>query len=155
MTDKKKNRLEDRLADFTDRLMAGETPDKPAASASGQDLESLQETVEKAQRVFRAAQPDIALQNRIRARLAAEWHKAGPRVQSEKHGWLSSRKKNQVLLLRLVALTATIAIMVGVAAPKVDTILPGAAQNMGVAVIVVLVVVAVVALILFWSPRKP
>jgi hypothetical protein len=155
MTDKKRIRLEERLADFTDRLLAGETPDKPVASGSDRDFEGLQETVEKAQRVFHAAQPDTALQNRIRARLAAEWHKSGPQVQAKKENWFSSRKKKQVLLLRFAALTAVITVMAGLIAPKVDTVLPGASQNKGVALIIVGLVLVILVLILFWSPRKP
>jgi hypothetical protein len=155
MTNNKRIRLEERLADFTDRLMAGETPDKPAASDSDRDIECLQETIEKAQRVFHATQPDLTLQNRIRARLAAEWHSRGPQVQGEKNGWLSSRKKKQVLFLRFAALAAVIIIMAGLIAPKVETVLPGASQNKGVALIIVGVVLVALVLILFWSPRKP
>lgn len=155
MTNERSTNPDERLADFTDRLMAGETPDKAAASDLDRDLASLQETVEHAWRAFQAPQPDPAMRNRIRSRLAAEWLENSPQTQNQKKDWLSSRKKNQVFLLRLTALIVVLAIVVGIVAPKLNPVLAGAAQNKGGVVLIVGVVLVVLVLVLLWQSRKP
>lgn len=155
MNAKKKIRLEERLADFTDQLMDGEMPADGRASVPDQAFEELRETVARARRGFQARQPDPTLRNRIRARLAAEWRKSGPQVQTEKKGWILPEKKKQLFVLRLTMVMAALAVLAGFVAPKVDGVLSGASQNKGAALIIVGVVLVILVLVLFWSPRKP
>jgi hypothetical protein len=154
MTDERNMTLDDRLADFTDRLMAGETAEQAAASDAGRELASLQETVERTRRVLQAPQPDSSLQNRIRSRLAAEWLKTGPQAQGKRKEWTSPGKRNQVFLLRLTVVVALLAIAAVLVAPKIDTFLTGAAQNQGGVMLIGGVILIILILILIWPSRK-
>lgn len=155
MKNERKPNLDERLADFTDRLMAGEAADKAAASDADRELASLQETVEKAWRNLRAPQPDSAMRNRIRSGLAAEWLEKGPQAQGKKKGWISPREKNRIFLLRLTAVVAILGIAALVVAPKIDMYLTGATQSKGGVILIGGIVVAVLVLILLWPSRKP
>jgi hypothetical protein len=155
MTDKLSPRLDERLADFTDRLLAGEIPERPAASAPDRELEQLQETVRLARRAFRVADPDPALRNRIRTRLAAEWQRSGPPAPAGQTAWLSARKRRQVWLFRLAAVTAGLALLAALLAPRIETVLPGAAEDKTGVGLLIAAGLSVLVLILFWISRKP
>ena len=83
--------LDDQLAEFTDRLLAGEKAEEFPMSTSNTELASYQEVVQRMQRSV-VVPPAPALREKIRARLVAEWKNAGfqqaasPGVQ--RRGWL-------------------------------------------------------------------
>ncbi len=154
MTDERTPNLDERLADFTDRLMAGETAEQAAASDAGRELASLQETVEKALRAMRVPPPEAEIRNRIRTRLAAEWLEKGPPAQERNVKWVSSRERNRKFLLRLAAVAAVLAIAAVLVAPKIDTLLTGAAQKKEGLIIIGGIFLIVLLVILIWPTRK-
>lgn len=144
----------DKLADFTDCLLEGQTADD-AIPAADRDLAQLIKTVEFVNRAGPTPRdPEPALKNRIRANLSAKWHLYGPAVQDQQRGWRSSRQKTQTLILRYAVIAVLVAFVAGLVAPQFETVLPGAAQSQGIASGIVLVLMAVVGLIFFFSSRR-
>jgi hypothetical protein len=81
------HRLDDQLADFTDRLLNHESGDNPQSSTQDEALKKLQETVLQLKRASgEVTQPDPAFAARLRAVLLEEWHKmeSGRKAESAK-----------------------------------------------------------------------
>jgi hypothetical protein len=154
MADKNKTLLDERLADFTDRLLAGENLDQPAAVDSDGELEALQTTVRRARSALHVEGPDAELRNRIRARLAAEWQRSGPSARGDAGGWRSARGRSRVFVLRFAGLAALLAILAGVLAPRIGVVLPGAAKDTQGVLVGIGALLVILSLIVLWLSRK-
>jgi hypothetical protein len=135
---------EERLADFTDRLMAGEIPQDAATREADVELSQLQETVRRVREAFPPRKPDTAMQNRIRARLTAELRKNRPTVRpAASWTW------------RLVLATGTIAalVLLLVFLPSGPVTTPGAAGG-AFTWIPFAIFLIVIAGFVFWKLRK-
>jgi hypothetical protein len=153
MTAKNRIRIEERLADLTDRLLAGEPPDSPAGLAE-RELAALQATVERTRRVLQAQSPDPAVRERIWSRLAAEWHRGNLQAGTKKTDWLSSRRRNQLLLLRVGIPVGVVLFLAGFLVRQFDSGLAGAAQNDSGILSLIGGMLLLVVLVVFWFVRK-
>jgi hypothetical protein len=153
MTAKDRIRIEERLADLTDRLLAGEPPDAPAGLAE-RELAALQATVERTRQALPAQPPDPVVRERIWGRLAAEWHRSNLQAGTKKTDWLSSRRRHQLLLLRVGIPVAVVVLLVGLLAPQLGSDLSGAAQNSSELLLLAGALLLILVIVVFWFNRK-
>ncbi|KAF0107200.1 MAG: hypothetical protein FD146_2041 [Anaerolineaceae bacterium] len=135
---------EDRLADFTDRLMAGEIPQEAATREADGELFQLQETARRVREAFPPRKPDTAMQNRIRANLTAELRRSRPSVRPA-----SSWTLRLALAIGTVAILALILVFL----PSGPLTTPGAAGNTSIW-IPIAIFLTVIAGFAFWRLRK-
>jgi hypothetical protein len=142
----------DQLADFTDRLLAGEQPAGAAAPSGNRDLFQLQAAVRAIQENLPAQPPDTALSNRIRARLSAEWSANGPQVRQAPIAWRPARR---AIAAWTVGIVAVLVLAGAFLFSRLPALTPGAAQARGGALGIVLVALAIIAIIFWWRRKKP
>jgi hypothetical protein len=146
--------MEERLADFTDSLLAGERPVQSDALESDHELDGLEKTVRSITRTIPSRQPDQGLRNRLRGRLIAEWNANRSSVRNEPVKWQSANKKRQVFVA-WSALIVVVAILIGIfMAPFINTAQPGAAQFQIGTIILTVVVLGIIGLLLWWLRNK-
>ena len=145
----------ERLADFTDRLMAGEEPEETAAAPEEQRLTHLQTMVSSIRRNLSPRQPDAALRNRIRARLAAEWKAAGPEVRQGPGAWRSSRQVQRSFAAWSAAIVVTLVLVGLFSVQWLPVEVTGAAQTLGWSLSIVLAGLGIIAFIFWWHRKKP
>jgi hypothetical protein len=142
----------ERLADFTDRLLAGEQPEGPAAPSEGRELLQLEATLRSIQRNLPPRQPAAELRNRIRARLSAEWNASGPQGRRGTGPWRPARTVFAAWIAGLV----TLLILAGAfLVSRLPAWVPGTAQAQGTALVIVLVALGIIAIIFLWRRQKP
>jgi hypothetical protein len=141
-----------RMADLTDRLLAGEKSEAVVAAESDLELRRTQDTVQMLQRVLPDEQPNPEMKNRIRAKLAAEWNRTGPGARQEAN-WHSSRR---TLVVRFAAITAIVLLAVLAAFPIGTLATPGAAGSgsLWASAIIVGLLILVVVIWLLLKRRK-
>jgi len=74
--------LDDELARFTDRLLAGEPPDTQESAGVDTELLEMQKTAARLNHAFGSGQPDRAMADRVRANLASEWSRVFSRPRT-------------------------------------------------------------------------
>jgi anti-sigma factor RsiW len=133
------------LADLTDRLLAGEAPERAAGAEADPELERAVKTIEALARGLPFDQPEAALRNRIRARLSREWQAGGPRKETA--GWRSARQKQQAFALRFALGAVAVLLLAVFIAPQVDTVLPATAQGGGTVFVLAAVLLGILGLV--------
>jgi len=155
-------RLDDELAEFTDRLLSGEVKDERRESAQTPELRALEGTVTSLKQALVERPADPVIAERVQARLASEW-KASGHVQPRqalhaRRSWISrlaSRIERSSTRPRLYAFryaVVVILILVGVLilSPSLDASLTGMAGGMGGWIPLLLVGIVAIAAILVW-----
>ena len=143
----------ERLADFTDRLLAAQKPEAQVGPSAELGLAGLQETVRSVRRNLSPRQPDAALRDRIRARLAAEWRTTGPGSRQGAGAPRSSRQFRR-RLAAWSALSLALLVLAGAFAARwLPADLTGTAQVPGAALAVILAALAIIGFML-WRRRK-
>jgi hypothetical protein len=149
-----KREMEERLADFTDSLLAGEKPEQTDTFEQDHELDGLEKTVRSITRTIPNRQPDPDLRNRLRGRLTAEWNANRSNIRNEPVMWQSANRKRQVYVARF-ALIAVVVILIGVfMAPFINTAQPGAAQFHTGTIILAVIVLGIIGLLLWWLRNK-
>jgi hypothetical protein len=149
-----KREMEERLADYTDRLLTGEKPVQDDAFEPNHELAGLEKTVRSITGAVPPRQPDPGLRSRLRGRLTVEWNANRSDVRDEPVKWRSSGKKTQVYLA-WSALAAVVVILIGsFIAPLVTSAQPGAAQFQTGTIVVVVIVLGIIGLLLWWLRNK-
>ena len=141
---------DDRLADFTDRLLAGEIEQEVVRRAPDQELASLQETLQRVHRAFPPRETDPAMQNRIRGRLANEWHKNQSPGRGEKRKFIPA---GRTWSLALAASAILVIVLFVTFLPTDPTSFSGAAGS-GSFWIPLVIFLIVIAVLIFWQLRK-
>ncbi len=163
-TEQDDHNLDDRLAEYTDRLMSMEKVEDSGLSEQDPELRSLQEMVGRLKRVLTEKQPSAATNLRLRANLIAAWRKNNPKIQREtagRPGWLESILRymrgttQRNVSLRLAFVTAIILLVIAYFTPTIGSALTGTAGIEGswVPVAIAMGVVVVVGLIVFLVSR--
>jgi uncharacterized membrane protein (DUF485 family) len=145
----------ERLADFTDRLLAGQKPDETAVPPEERNLVQLEATLRSIRRNLTPRQPDAALQKRIRARLAAEWSETGPGVRQETGAWRSSRQVRRTFAAWSAVFVVALALVGAFAAGWLPADVAGTAQTTGVTLAIVLAGLGIIVFIFWWRRKKP
>jgi hypothetical protein len=70
-------RLDERLIEFTDRVLSSETIDQVALSSLDSEQRSLEDTVILLKSVIADDEPSQAVSERIRSSLTVEWYRSG------------------------------------------------------------------------------
>lgn len=116
--------IDDRLADFTDRLLSGDSLRSGELDDSTIELEQLQRTVCRLHHAYPPCDVDPAMENRIRSRMLSEFRRNMPGiVNTSRKSWLSPR----TLQWGLVVTTAVILIVILGLLPSDAPVTPGAA----------------------------
>ena len=130
----------ERLAEFTDRLLAGKQPEDPQAGAPGAELQALQALSQSIVRNLPPCIPNLPLRNHIRARLSAEWSRSGPAQRLVRPAWRIGAA--------LAAAVCTVAVIVAAFfTARFPAQEPGAAQAQGPALALVLGLLGVILLV--------
>jgi sterol desaturase/sphingolipid hydroxylase (fatty acid hydroxylase superfamily) len=134
--------LDDRLAEFTDRLMtAGD--EELSLAAQDRELRALQGTVLLLKRALVDQQPERAVAERIRARLVFEWNAAHAQAHRDARqeqswpgrmlrGWrrqMTSRPR--AFALSYVAVSLLMLLVVLILAPSIEAVVTGTAGGSG------------------------
>ena len=142
---------DDRLADFTDRLLAGEIEQDAVSRGSDPELAQMQETLRRMRQAFPPQVTDAAMQNRMRARLAAEWRKTSFPVRNDvKRNFIPARRTWSLALA--VSVVAIIVLLVTFL-PIEQTGVSGAA-GIGISWIPFAIFIIIIAVLIFWQLRK-
>lgn len=153
--------LDNRLADYVDALLAGESP-----TSQETDLEALQETVIKLKKVLVDDIPSPEMSERIQKKLAVEWAKQKTAPGTQKVSTSSWRRllRERFNLPSLAAPRTfawsfvTVAVLVLVALlllnPDFSNNITGTALGQGGWIPVIVIIVGVVALGLVWFFRS-
>lgn len=156
MSDRRNHiKVAEKLADFTDSLLDRKITEDGALLKADQDLTKLQETVKSIARSVPERDPDAAMKNRIRAKLAAEWQANGPQVRPEPGGWRSFLKSPRMYIPASVFAVLLVMLFVMVAVPGLNPVMPGAAQGKGAALFVILFGFGIIGFILWRTRKKP
>ena len=146
--------MEERLADFADRLLAGEKMGQADVFEENNELKGLQETVRIMTRAFPTGQPDAGIRNRIRGKLTVEWNAIRFGVRNQPVKWQSSAKKRQVFVAWSTLIVVAI-ILIGIfIAPLIGLAQPGAAQFQTGTIVMVVVILGIIGLLLWWLGNK-
>jgi hypothetical protein len=148
------NKVAEELADFTDRILAGEKSVETATQGADRDSVKLQETVVSLCRNTPPGEPDSILQNRVRSRLAAEWKISGPQPLEERGGWHSSRQVRRFYAFGSALVVIALSLVAVFEAPRWGVASPGAAQFQRSTVVIILVGVGIIGFIVWWYRRK-
>jgi hypothetical protein len=147
-------RLEERLSEATDRILAGERPGEGTYPGMEEQFRSYRAMVERLARLFPARQPDADLRNRIRARLTAEWNVSGPGSGQAGNGWRSSMRNRRVILTWGVV-GVRILLLAGLwITPELLPAPTGAAGVQTGALVIGIVLLGIIALVLWWLKRR-
>jgi hypothetical protein len=71
------NRIDDKLANFTDQLLAGESPEEAEMT---EEMRVMAMTVQEIRQAFGDDKTDMAMAARIRASIASEWGKSSSKA---------------------------------------------------------------------------
>ncbi len=141
---------DDRLADFTDRLLAGEIEQDAAGREPEPELAQMQETLRRMRQVFPPLETDIAMRNRIRSRLAIEWHRNSFPVRDAKRNFIPARR---IWSLALAISTVAMIVLLVTFLPLEQTGISGAAGT-GTVLIALAIFIVVIAVLIIWQLRK-
>jgi anti-sigma-K factor RskA len=141
---------DERLADFTDRLLAGEIEQEVARHEPDPELAQMQETLRRVQQAFPSQLPDAEMQNRIRARLTAEWRKNNAPVRNVQKNLLFSTR---TLSLSLATVAVAIIILIVSFLPNFQNGIAGTA-GIGTSWIPFAIFIIVIAGLIIWQLRK-
>jgi hypothetical protein len=139
-----------RLADFTDRLLAGEIEQGVTHREPDPELAQMQETLKRMQQAFPSQPTNAEMQNRIRARLTAEWHKNNILVRTVRK---SSFAFNRTLSLSFAIGAVAIIILLIYFIPSVQNGISGTA-GIGATWIPFAIFIIIVVGLIFWQQRK-
>lgn len=152
-------RLDEELAEFTDRVLDSEKPEEVSLAEGDPVLRELENVVLHLQQAWKMLKPDASLVERLNTRIKKEWREqkwsATQKEQRDKPGWRSAWKIQRLVTARLtVALLAVLALGL-VLLPFFGTQLPASAEGpISVVLISLLVFCVVVLLLLFLTGRK-
>jgi anti-sigma-K factor RskA len=141
---------DDRLADFTDRLLAGEIEQDVTRREPDPELAQMQETLRRMRQAFPPQQANAEMRNRIRARLTTEWRKNNIPVRTAQKSFLPS---NRTLSLSLAIGAVAIIVLLVSFLPQVQTEISGTA-GIGTSWIPFAIFIIVVAGLILWQLRK-
>jgi hypothetical protein len=155
-----KQHLDDQLVEFTDRLLAGETTEEFPMDTPSTELSSYQEIVLRMKHVAGEVTPAPALREKIRARLVAEWQKAGfqqaasPKIQPR--GWVkSTRSGRRQFLYRLAFVMVVVLLASFFLFPHLDSGLSGASGGQSSWLyFIVIALVILLGFALWWYSRR-
>lgn len=139
-----------RLADFADRLLAGEIEQEAVRRGSDPELAQMQETLQHLRKTFPPQQTDPEMRNRIRARVAAKWHKTSFPVRNAKQNFLPS---NRTLNLGFAIGAVAIIVLLVTFLPQGQTGITGTAGTVKVWIPFAIFIIIIAGLI-FWQLRK-
>jgi hypothetical protein len=140
---------DDRLADFTDRLLAGKIEQDVTHRESDPELVQMQETLQQLRKAFPPAQDDAEMRNRIRARLTAEWRNNIPVQTAKKSMWFS----NRTLSLSFAVAAVAIVVLIVSFLPQGQAGISGTAGT-GATWIPLAIFLIIIAGLIFWQLRK-
>ena len=144
--------VDERLADYTDRLLAGDIPQEADLRDSGIELNQLQETIKRIRNAFPAKNPDPAMQNRIRINLTSELRKNKPEIGNVSR---TSRVPRRTLQWSFAIGATIILVSILVFVPSGDLTIPGTAGiNTDLIWIPIGIVLLIIAGLIFWQVRK-
>jgi len=141
---------DDRLADFTDRLLAGEIEQDAVSRGSDPELAQMQETLRRMRQAFPPQVTDAAMQNRMRARLTTEWRRNSFPVRDVKRNFIPARR---TWSLALAVSAIAIFVLLVTFLPIEQTGISGTA-GIGAAWIPFAIFIIVIAVLIFWQLRK-
>jgi hypothetical protein len=79
--------MDDRLAEYADHLMSGETPGTPPSDDAG--LQDLEHTLQQLKMMVDSDRPKPELSSLLEMRLQHAWEEQQNRLKQEKRGWLA------------------------------------------------------------------
>lgn len=158
-------RFDDELAEFADRLLAGERPGELELATEDSELYELQQVVVRMHDTFGPGEPDPAMTQRIRQKLVREWRHseagrrgAGVSLWDRLRGFVGpgGMAPGQVFALATVVVILVAGVAVLVLGPGADSggDLPGAALPAGAVPALVLIVVALVGVVWWLAQRR-
>lgn len=145
------NEMDDRLAEFADHLMSGETPVKPGPEDAG--LQDLEHTLHRLKRLVDSDRPKPEFSSLLEMRLQRAWEEQQDRLQHERSGWLALlpgwlRQPPPVLRFTAVAVVLVIVVIAllpgdlplqGAAGEVVTSLLPWIASLSLIIMLVILI----------------
>lgn len=157
----KANQLDNQVADFVDRVLAGESLDDLATQ--DMELQKYQKVIVLMGRVLEEKQPDQVIVEKVKNVVLAEWQniylqeKAQIGNQSQiiqpRSIWRSSRNLQRYFAIGLVAISFIVIFVVYFFSPMFGTDLPGAAEQGNISAYIIFVGV-ILFLISIWLLRR-
>lgn len=157
----KANQLDNQVADFVDRVLAGESLDELATQ--DMELQKYQRVIVLMGRVLEEKQPDQVIVEKIKNVVVAEWQKINyqEKAQSENQSriiyprsiWRSSRNLQRNFALGLVAVSFIVILVAYLFSPMFGTDLPGAADQGNISAYIIFLGV-ILFLISIWLLRR-
>ncbi len=146
---------QEKLAEYTDSLLAGGKLDVPQPAASGKEEMRLRAMVDLLDKGRPGQEIDTQMQSRIRSTLNTLWRTAGPKTARENGPWRSIGQKRRFYAFGLAAAAILILAVAFLAAPGTVTGMPATAQTpeVGIAITFIVVLIAL-GIIFWWSQRK-
>lgn len=149
--------IDDKLAEFTDQILAAGEPDRVPLNGVDPELAALQQTVIRLKEAVESERPDPALARRISRRLSSEWRRQQvDQPRRKRLGWLDSGSMRQpqfarlALALTMLAIVALVVFSTGAPPPA----LPGAAGSSAPAPALILTAAVAAGVLLYLLRSK-
>ncbi|MEW5871925.1 MAG: hypothetical protein AB1894_21835 [Chloroflexota bacterium] len=164
--DLKPQRLDDLLAEFTDRLMSMNASEDLPLDSQDQELKALQETVILLKRALADERPSPVMAERIRRSLSVEWKRAdrkyqkAPGLVDRAKDFLGSlgqsvqHSRQRSFALSFAAVAVLVVLVVLLAAPELVEPITGVAWGSEEWVPAVIILLALFVLGLLWLLRS-
>jgi hypothetical protein len=158
--------LDDLLAAYTDQLLSGEEPERPAPSIQDRELRGLQEMVLRLWQAFGVDRPGSAMTGRIYENLVAEWHETGLENQAKPfwkrpghpgkspRSWLPAGDWRRGYTLALAVVVVVLVGSVLYFMPDGGGTLPGAARSEGSSALLIITLGVLFGGMVWWLIRR-